>query len=147
MANFLILVDTGKELKDPQETTDTSEATKTGKRKQGSDSECEENEGAVKQAVVLREGKIKSDKLLMDVAWEIGGKWEEVGIALGVDYKVLKSVVASEVAKADHIRAFNMLQEWKSRAADRYTYSTLSSALESTGLNTCAREHCYTHEL
>ena len=100
----------------------------------------------MKHRTVLREGKIKGDKILMDIAWEIGGKWEEVGIALDVDFKVLRSVIASETAKADHMKAFYMLQEWRGRAAERFTYSTLASALESTGLNTCAREHCYSQE-
>lgn len=79
----------------------------------------------------------------MEIAREIGGKWEEVGVALDVDFKVLKSVVASETAKVDHMKAFYMLQEWKGRAADRFTYKTLALALEEAGLNTCAQTFCY----
>ena len=79
----------------------------------------------------------------MDVAREICDKWEEVGIALAIDYKVLKSVIGGEAAKADHTKAFHMLQEWKSRAGEDFTYEVLSSALEDCGLSSCAQQYCY----
>lgn len=104
-----------------------------------------EDDGGTKRGVILKEGKIAGgDKFLMDLAREIGGKWEEVGVALGVGFKALKSVMSSEGAKSDHMKAFYMLQEWSDRAAENFTYEMLASALESAGLNTCAHEHCYT---
>lgn len=108
------------------------------KRKQ-----CEEGSGTLKQRVIIKEGRIDNDKFLMDIAHEIGGKWEEVGVALGVDFKVLRSVVGSETGKPDHMKAFYMLQEWKSRAAENCTYKFLAAALEGGGLNTCAQQYCY----
>ena len=103
----------------------------------------EEEERVSKQRIVVKAGKIENDKFLMDIAHDIGNKWEEVGVTLGVDYKVLRSVVGSETTKAEHMRAFYMLQEWKGRAAEKFTYKALASALEVAGLNTCARDHCY----
>ena len=47
---------------------------------------------STKRKATLKEGKIESDKLLMEIAREIGGKWEEVGVALDIDFKVLRSV-------------------------------------------------------
>lgn len=80
----------------------------------------------------------------MDVAWEIGDRWEEVGIALGIDYTVLNSTIGSDAKSPSHLKAFHMLQEWKRRAADSLTYITLATALEGAGLNSCAQKHCYT---
>lgn len=90
-----------------------------------------------------KEGRVSGDKFLMDVAWEVGEKWEELGVALGVEYKVLQSVVGSQVGKPVHMKAFYMLCEWKSRSGGRATYMTLAEALEESGLNSCAEEHCY----
>ena len=117
--------------------------------KEGSDQglkrKQEAKSSSSKRKATPKEGMIESDKVLMEIAREIGGKWEEVGVALDIDFKVLRSVVASEIAKADHMKAFYMLQEWKGRAADRFTYQTLASALEEAGLNTCAQYFCYSN--
>lgn len=101
---------------------------------------------STKRKATLKEGKIESDKLLMEIAREIGGKWEEVGVALDIDFKVLRSVVASETVKVDHMKAFYMLHEWKERAADQFTYKSLASALEEAGLNTCSQRFCYSED-
>ena len=125
----------------PDKTENAKQETRSGqglKRKQDT-----EKANGTKRKIKLIEGMIGSDKVLMEIAREIGGKWEEVGVALDIDFKVLKSVVASETAKVDHMKAFYMLQEWKGRAADQFTYKTLASALEEAGLNTCAQMFCY----
>lgn len=95
--------------------------------------------------MVIKTGKIENqaDKFLMNIAREICEKWEEVGIALAIDYKVLKSVIGGDTSKPDHTKAFHMLQEWKARAEDNFTYQVLSSALEDCGLNSCAQQYCY----
>lgn len=90
-----------------------------------------------------KEGRVSGDKILMDVAWEVGEKWEELGVVLGLEYKVLQSVVGSQQGKPDHMKAFYMLCEWKSRSGSRATYTTLADALEESGLNACAEQHCY----
>lgn len=82
----------------------------------------------------------------MDVAWEVGEKWEELGVVLGLEYKVLQSVVGSQLGKPDHMKAFYMLCEWRSRSGARATYATLADALEESGLNSCAEKHCYNKE-
>lgn len=88
-------------------------------------------------------GKVSEGKFLMDVAWEVGDRWEELGVGLGLEYKVLQSVVGSQTGKPDHMKAFYMLCEWKSRAGFKATYDTLADALEGTGLNSCAEKYCY----
>ncbi len=88
---------------------------------------------------------ITGDKVLMDIAKEVSDKWNEVGISLGIGFKTLQSNIGSlGNTVPDHRKAFLMLQEWKSRAVDSYTYMTLATALEENGLNMCAQKFCYT---
>ncbi len=95
--------------------------------------------------VALKEGKITGgEKFLLAVARGVGGKWEEVGIALEVEYNALMSTVTSRPAGPEHMRAFDMLRKWREQVAEGFTYRNLASALESASLKTCSREHCYT---
>ncbi len=80
--------------------------------------------------------------MLLAVAWEVGGKWEEVGVSLRLDYKVLRNVVGSQIGVDDHMKAFRMLQEWKNRTPG-YSFELLASSLEDSGLNQCAKNICY----
>lgn len=94
----------------------------------------------------MREGRIgdKSDRFLMEVAHSIGPKWEEVGVALELDFDTVKSVVgSSDNGVPEHLKAFHVLQEWKRRAAFGFTFTRLASALEEAGLRSCAQRHCY----
>lgn len=84
-----------------------------------------------------------NDKFLMDVAWEIGEKWEELGVALGLQYNVVQSAVSNATGKPHHMKAFYTLQEWKKRNAFKATYGALAEALETSGLNLCAQKYCY----
>lgn len=113
-------------------------------RKRPAPSEHEEDEED--EEARLKEGKVtaQDDKFFMDLGWEVGGKWEEVGVSLGVEYKVLQSVVGSQVGKPDHMKAFYMFLEWRKRYALKATYATLAKALEESGLNSCAEQYCYT---
>lgn len=79
----------------------------------------------------------------MKIGWEIGDQWEEVGVALNIDYKVLNGKIGNDMKSPSHLKAFHMLQEWKSRAGGSLSYSTLATALEASGLNTCAGTQCY----
>lgn len=91
-----------------------------------------------------KKDRVSDDKLLMAVSWEVGEKWEELGVALGLEYKVVQSVQSNAVQRPDHMKAFHMLQEWKNRSAFKATYTALAEALEGCGLNSCAQKHCYT---
>lgn len=87
------------------------------------------------------------DKLLMEISWEVGGKWEELGVAVGLDHKVISNAVSSASSKPDHMKAFYVLQAWKKRHALESPYKALAAALEdqAVGLNSCAQKHCYTN--
>ena len=106
---------------------------------------AEKDEHTRTQCVKLKEGRVTGDdKFFMDLGWEVGGKWEEVGVSLGMEYKVLQSVVGCQVGKPDHMKAFYMFLEWKKRCTFKATYTTLAKALEESGLNSCAEKYCHT---
>ena len=95
----------------------------------------------------MREGHI-TDKFLMEVSHSVCSKWEELGIALDLDFGTIRSVVGGtgDGSRPEHMRAFYVLQEWKRRAADGFTFARLASALEEAGLTSCAQQHCYASE-
>lgn len=95
--------------------------------------------------ISMKQGDVTGDKLLMDVAWEVGGKWEELGVNLGLDYMVVQNAVSSAGGKPDHMKAFYILQEWKKRNVFKATHRALAKALEESGLNSCAQKYCYIH--
>lgn len=100
-----------------------------------------------KRLRVVKLCTIDGDKVLLDIAMEISDKWNEVGISLGVGFKTLQSAIGSlGTTVPDHRKAFLMLQEWKSRAAKKYSYQTLAPALEENGLASCAMKFCYTEK-
>ena len=103
----------------------------------------------VKRRLLVREGQIgdKSDRFLMEVARSVGPKWEEVGVALDLDFVTVTSVIGSrDEGASEHLKAFHMLQEWKRRAALDFTFTRLATALEEAGLNSCAQRHCYVEQ-
>ena len=99
----------------------------------------------VKRRLLVKEGALGGDKFLMEVARAVGPKWEELGIALGLDFGTIKSTVSDVGSKPEHMKAFYILQEWKCRACNNFTYTTLASALEEAGLQSCAQRYCYTN--
>lgn len=96
----------------------------------------------------LKRGTASDEQFLLEVSWEVGDKWEELGVALGLKHQVLKSEVESKYRHAgDHMKAFYMLQEWKKRCGFKATYAILAESLEKTGLGACAQKYCcITHE-
>ncbi len=73
--------------------------------------------------MALKEGKITGrEKFPLAIARGVGGKWEEVGIALEVEYNALMSTVISRPAGPDHMRAFDMLRKWQEQVAEGFTY-------------------------
>lgn len=123
-------------------------AARPGKRRRhandppGTSSSCS-REVRAKRRLLVKEGRLGGDKFLMDVARGIGPKWEEVGIALGLDFGTIKSAVSDDSNRPEHMKAFYVLQEWKHRACDEFTHARLASALEEAGMHTCAQTHCY----
>ena len=78
---------------------------------------------------------------------DIGDKYMNVGIELGLSYRILKdkidSVATSATSPASQ-KAMTMLQVWKDSVAEEdLTYSKLASALEKHGLKCCADKYCY----
>ena len=98
-------------------------------------------QGRAKRKLLLREARDISDQLLMKIAKHIGSKWEEVGVALELDFATIVSVAGE--GQTEHMKAFHVLQEWKRVAAERLTFGHLATALEEAGLKSCAYEHCY----
>lgn len=86
---------------------------------------------------------VVNDATLLSIARDVGPKWEEMGIALGMDFKVLRNEVACEANRAEHMRALYMLQLCRNRDADAFTYKKIAAALEDCGLKSSARKHCY----
>lgn len=118
----------------------------TSRKRQQREKSDESEEGSPQKLQrVVKSCPIAGDKVLLDVAKEVSDKWNEVGISLGIGFKTLQSMIGSlGMGVPDHRKAFMMLQEWKSRAADGYTHQNLAYALEENGLNSCALKYCYT---
>ena len=126
----------------------TESATLEDKENLKSTNRHEDGSPYKKKRLVLMEGEASEEKQLMEIAWEVGEKWEELGVALGLEYKVLQSAVGSEQGSKVHMKAFHMLREWRQRFGVKATYALLAKALEESGLNGCAQKHCYraTHQ-
>ena len=93
-----------------------------------------------KRRLLVRESEI-TDKALLGVATGCGTKYMELGISLGLDYQSIANRISRLEGKAaEHLKAFEVLQEWKSRGA---SYGALARALEEIGLNNVASKHCY----
>lgn len=68
----------------------------------------------------------------------------ELGINLGLDYQTIANRISQlEGRKAEHLKAFEVLQEWKARGS---SYNMLAQALEDVGLNGAALDYCYTRD-
>ena len=103
-------------------------------------------EGAHNQQKVVKTGPIKDpDRLFNNVAMDIGSKYKEVGVDLGLSYKRLENELDSGVLAMQPAskKAFKMLQLWKDSVAEEdSTYSKLAAALEKNDLNRCASMYC-----
>ena len=129
---------TGKRKSEPQSATNTEEATQ-------SDRKHVSNPPAVspKRAKAIRPGKIEGDQVLMKIGRELGDKWMDVGVALGMKYKDLKNTIEDNPRIPHHLKPMEMFQMWQSKAGDSFTYATLATALEEVALDTCAQTNCY----
>ena len=95
----------------------------------------------------MKSGQITDpDSLFNDLSLEIHNKYKEVGIALGLQYKVLTNELESGVMLMgkDSNKAMKMLHLWRdSVSEDDFTYSVLAAALEKQGFLLCAQKYCY----
>ena len=88
----------------------------------------------------MRDSEI-TDKVLMSISHKCGCKFMELGISLGLDYQAIANRVSRLEGKPEHLKAFEVLQEWKARGAD---CEALAAALEGIGMNGIALKYCYT---
>ncbi len=92
---------------------------------------------------MVKPGKVEGDRVLRKLSQELGDKWMDVGIELGLKYDDLKNTIEDDPKIPHKRKPMDMLQTWKKSAGDDFTYQTLATALENVGLNTCAQTHCY----
>ena len=97
---------------------------------------------------MVKSGPIKDpDRLFKDVSKDIGDKYEDVGIDLGVAYQTLQNeleIVPFNMLPVNK-KAMKMLHLWKKYITEEeLTYSVLAAALEKNGLRHCADKYCYT---
>ncbi len=92
---------------------------------------------------MIKPGKIEDDVVLLNIGNELGDKWMDVGVALGMKFRDLKNTIEDNPQIQHHLKPMEMLQKWQTRAADSFTYATLASALETVGHVTCAQAYCY----
>ena len=96
---------------------------------------------------VLKPGSIKDpDPLLKELAQGIGGKYNEVGIDLGLMFKDLQNALETgpSMMLPANQKALQMLNLWRDKTPEMdFTYSILATALEKNGLQRLANKHCY----
>ena len=126
-----------KRKSEPQPVISTEGTTQSGLKRR-SDSPA----SSTKRAKVIKPGKIEDDLVLLNISRELGVKWMDVGVALGMKFMDLKNTIVDNPQIQHDLKPMEMLQKWKSRAVD-YMYATLASALEKVGLHTCAQTYCY----
>ena len=84
------------------------------------------------------------------LAPEIGDKYFEIGIELGLSDEVLTNELETgtiAILKGNR-KAFKMLQLWRNSVdEDKFLYSVLAAALEDHGFQRCAHKYCYTENL
>lgn len=98
---------------------------------------------APKRQILVRESKL-TDKVLLGVSQKCGNKYMELGISLGLDYQTIANRINRLEGKAaEHLKAFEVLQEWKARGS---SYEELSRALEDAGMSSVAMEYCYVRD-
>ena len=97
--------------------------------------------GTPKRQILVRSESQITDKVLLGVSKMCGSKYMELGIGLGLDYQTIANRISRLEGKAtEHLKAFEVLQEWKSRGS---SYEGLARALEDVGLNYVAMKYCY----
>ena len=95
----------------------------------------------------MKSGQITDpDSLFNALSLEIHDNYKKVGIALGLQYKVLTDELESGVMLMgkDSNKAMKMLHLWRDSVSEEdCTYSVLAAALEKQGFLRCAQKYCY----
>ena len=130
----------------PSQESNGTRASTGSKRKSGPgspiESPCSKKQ---KVAPTIRQDKI-TDIALIKIGREIGDKWLEVGVLLGMHFEDLQSRIEDNLKIPNERRPLHMLKDWQKVAADTFNYETLATALKEVGLNTCAMKYCYTKD-
>ncbi len=96
-----------------------------------------------KRRLIFRDDDI-NDQTLLDISQAACSKYMDLGIRLGLPYTVITSTIGGVGSiKPEHLKMFYVLQEWKGRAANKFTFDVLSEALEDVGLASVAHNFCY----
>ena len=95
-----------------------------------------------KRRILMCDSEI-TDRDLMSISQKCGSKYVELGISLGLDYQTVMNRTGRHEGKSEHMKAFEVLQEWKGRG---FSYEALIHALEEIGLHGVALRYCYTTE-
>ena len=97
----------------------------------------------------IKSGQITDpDCLFSDLSEDIGEKYDQIGIALGLKYKDLENELDTGEfkMKSAYKKAMKMLHLWGQSATEKeFTYAVLAAALEKKGLRHCADKYCYIH--
>ena len=121
-------------------------ASTRGKRKREDHVNCSElarQPIRPKKMLVLRSEDI-SDKTLIEISKKVGSKYLDLGIHLGLDNNTVQNAIGNETP--DYKKSFQVLQDWKKRAGNDFTFTVLAKALEDMGLTTDAQQFCYVEE-
>jgi len=81
-----------------------------------------------------------ADKDLLSISRQCSSKYLELGVHLGLDYQTVMNRISRQEGKGEHLKAFEVLQEWKGRG---FSFSDLAQALENVGLHQLAARYCY----
>lgn len=76
----------------------------------------------------------------MSISHKCGSKFLELGLGLGLDYPTIMNRVSRHEGKGEHLKAFEVLQEWKGHG---FSCEMLARALEGVGLHQVALRYCY----
>lgn len=83
----------------------------------------------------------------MAISKETCSEYTELGLQLGLEYNDIQNALSTAKNNSLHLKTFCILQEWKKRAGNDFTFTVLARALENenVGLATVAQKFCYEH--
>ncbi len=94
---------------------------------------------SAKRRILLSTAEL-NDRDLLNISLQCNSKYLELGLHLGLDYQTINNRVSRHEGKGDHLKAFEVLQEWKGRD---FNISALAHALETVGHHHLAQQYCY----
>ena len=94
---------------------------------------------SAKRRILMSEDEL-TDKDLLSISLKCGSKYLELGLHLGLDYQTITNRVSRHEGRGEHLKAFEVLQEWRGRG---FSFTVLAHALEKVGLHQLALRYCY----